>query len=133
MSLVRRDEPIGLRPHVRNQCRDTADDPVGQSAIQVLSQQASEYVSSAYDVSILVASQVVMRIICAEPNEIPINQDLLGTIDLNLADTVSVLVPENVNAFHEPYTPIARQDRAVDRILNTGTSAASDSGDVAVH
>jgi hypothetical protein len=76
-----------------NQCRNTADDAVGESAIQVLSQQAGEDISSADDVSVTVASQVVMRIICAEPNEIPINQDLLGTIDLNLADTVSVLVP----------------------------------------
>ena len=32
-----------------------------------------------------------MRVILAEPSEIPVNQDLLGTIDLKLADPVSVL------------------------------------------
>ena len=66
-----------------------------------------------------------MRVILAEPSEIPVNQDLLGTIDLNLADPVSVSVPEGVNAFHSPYTPIARQDRTIDRILVTPAPSAS--------
>ena len=39
-------------------------------------------------------------------SKIPVNQDLLGTIDLNLADPVSVLVPENVNAFHSRTLPL---------------------------
>jgi hypothetical protein len=47
-----------------------------------------------------------MRIICAEPNEIPVNQDLFGTIDLNLADPVPVSIPENVNAFHSRTLPL---------------------------
>ena len=90
------------------------------------SQQAGEYLFLCRQrFRTLFASQVVMRIICAEPNEIPINQDLLGTIDLNLADTVSVLSLRTSTPFIEPYTPIARQNRIVDRILNT--PAPSDS------
>ena len=48
-----------------------------------------------------------MRVIWAKPNEIPVNEDLLGTIDLNFADPVSVLVPQNVNSFHSltPHCP----------------------------
>jgi hypothetical protein len=46
-----------------DQCRNTAGDPAGQRIIQVLSQQGNEHVSPVHDVSVLVASQVVMRVI----------------------------------------------------------------------
>ena len=52
---------------------------------------------------------VVVRVIRAEPNEIPVNQDLLGTVDLNLADPVSVFIPENINAFHSRTLPLPEE------------------------